>query len=67
MRQDTTTIKNVGIEFGLSEYEEKFLLTCERGEALIIADQHHVAVKVTASEDEHPLITTDPAELSKVK
>jgi conjugal transfer ATP-binding protein TraC len=67
MRQDTTTIKNVGIEFGLSEYEEKFLLTCERGEALIIADQHHVAVKVTASSDEHPLITTDPKELSKVK
>ncbi len=65
MRQDTTTIKNVGIEFGLSEYEQKFLLTCERGEALIIADQHHVAVKVTASEEEHPLITTDPAELRK--
>ena len=65
MRQDTTTIKNVGIEFGLSEYEQKFLLTCERGEALIIADQHHVAVKVTASEEEHPLITTDPAELRR--
>ena len=64
MRQDTTTIKNVGIEFGLSEYEQKFLLTCERGEALVIADQHHVAVRVTASEAEHPLITTDPAENS---
>ena len=65
MRQDTTTIKNVGIEFGLSEYEEKFLLTCERGEALVIADQHHVAVKVTASETEHPLITTDPTEFNR--
>jgi len=64
MRQDTTTIKNVGIEFGLSEYEQKFLLTCERGEALVIADQHHVAVRVTASGAEHPLITTDPAENS---
>jgi type IV secretory pathway VirB4 component len=67
MRQDTTTIKKVASEFKLSEYEEKFLLTCERGEALIIADQHHVAVKITASEQEHPLITTDPAELAKVK
>ena len=65
MRQDTTTIKNVGIEFGLSEYEEKFLLTCERGEALVIADQHHAAVKVTASETEHPLITTDPTEFRR--
>jgi len=63
MRQDTTTIKNVALEFHLSEYEQKFLLTCERGEALIIADQHHVAVKITASEDEHPLITTDPTEI----
>jgi conjugal transfer ATP-binding protein TraC len=63
MRQDTTTIKNVVSEFNLSEYEENFLLTCERGEALIIADQNHVAVKVVASDKEHPLITTNPAEL----
>ncbi len=62
MRQDTTTIRTVAEEFRLSEYEQKFLLTCERGEALIVADQHHVVVKITASEDEHPLITTDPAE-----
>lgn len=63
MRQDTTTIKNVVSEFNLSEYEQQFLLTCERGDALIIADQHHVAVKVVASDKEHPLITTNPAEL----
>ncbi len=62
MRQDTTTIKKVASEFNLSEYEQKFLLTCEKGEALIIADQNHVAVKVVASEKEHPLITTDPTE-----
>lgn len=63
MRQDTTTIKNVVSEFHLSEYEENFLLTCEKGDALIIADQNHVAVKVVAAEKEHPLITTNPAEL----
>jgi conjugal transfer ATP-binding protein TraC len=63
MRQDTTTIKNVVSEFNLSEYEHNFLLTCERGDALIIADQNHVAVKVVASDKEHPLITTNPAEL----
>lgn len=63
MRQDTTTIKNVVSEFNLSEYEQSFLLTCERGDALLIADQHHVAVKVVASEKEHPLITTNPLEL----
>lgn len=62
MRQDTTTIKKVSEEFNLSEYEQKFLLSCDRGEALIIADQNHVALKVVASESEHPLITTNPAE-----
>lgn len=62
MRQDTTTIAGVAREFKLSEYEEKFLLTCERGEAIIVADQNHVAIKIVASEKEHPLITTDPTE-----
>ena len=62
MRQDTTTIKGVVSEFNLSEYEQSFLLTCERGDALIIADQNHVAVRVVASEREHPLITTNPNE-----
>lgn len=63
MRQDTTTIKQVEMEFHLSEWERNFLLTCDKGEALIIADQNHVAVKVIASEKEHPLITTNPAEI----
>lgn len=63
MRQDTTTIKKVAEEFKLSEYEEHFLLTCDRGEALIIAGQNHVAVKIVASEKEHPLLTTDPNEI----
>jgi len=63
MRQDTTTIKGVVSEFNLSEYEQSFLLTCERGDALVIADQNHVAVRVVASDKEHPLITTNPAEL----
>lgn len=66
MRQDTTTIKNVVSEFNLSEYEQNFLLTCEKGEALIIADQNHVALKVVASDKEHPLITTNPAELYRL-
>ena len=63
MRQDSTTIKNVVSEFKLSEYEENFLLTCERGEAIIIADQNHVAIKIVASNKEHPLITTNPNEI----
>ncbi len=63
MRQDTTTIQNVVEEFQLSEYETNFLLGCEKGEALIIADQNHVALSIVASASEHPLITTDPNEI----
>jgi len=63
MRQDSTTIKTVTSEFNLSEYERSFLLTCDRGDALVIADQNHVAVRVVASDQEHPLITTNPVEL----
>ena len=48
--------------FHLSEYEQRYLLTCGRGESLIIADQNHVAVKIVASKEEHPLLTTDPVE-----
>ncbi len=63
MRQDSTTISNVSREFKLSEFEQSFLLTCERGDALIIADLNHVALSVVASASEHPLITTDPNEV----
>ena len=63
MRQDTTTIKKVAAEFNLSGFEQHYLLTCDRGEALIIADQNHVAVKVVSSEHEHPFLTTDPREV----
>lgn len=63
MRQDTTSIKRVALEFNLSEYEQHFLLTCDKGEALILADQNHAAVKIVASKKEHPLITTDPREI----
>jgi len=39
------------------------LLFFREEEALIIADQNHVALKVVASEKEHPLLTTDPKEI----
>ncbi len=62
MRQDTTTIEQVTREFRLSDYEKSYLLTSDKGDALIIADQQHVSLHVTASEEEHPLITTNPLE-----
>lgn len=66
LKQDSTTIKNVVEQFGLSEYEESLLLSFGQGDALIIADQNHVAVRIEASATEHPLITTDPTETIKL-
>lgn len=63
MRQDSTTIKDVFKDFNLSEYEYNFLLNSDRGEALMIVDQAHVAVRITASSKEHPIITSDPLEI----
>lgn len=63
MKQDTTTIRKVVEEFHLSKFEEQFLLTCDKGEAILIADQNHVGLKIVASEKEHPLLTTDPREV----
>ena len=62
LRQDAITIREVARQFHLSEYEQHFLLTCEVGQALIIADKQHATVKILAESDEHPLITTNPAE-----
>ena len=67
MRQDTTTIEQVTKEFRLSDLEKELLLTADKGKALIIADQQHVLLQVTASEEEHPLITTNPLEIHGAK
>jgi hypothetical protein len=62
LKQDTTTIETVASEFRLSDKEKNDLLTSDRGDAIIIADENHVAVHIVASDEEHPLITTDPRE-----
>jgi conjugal transfer ATP-binding protein TraC len=63
LKQDTTTIEQVAQAFRLSAYEKESVLTANRGEALIIAGSRHVKVKIVASSNEHPLLTTDPQEL----
>ncbi len=63
MRQDSTTIKEVFKDFNLSEYEYNYLLNSDKGEALMIVDQAHVAVRIMSSLKEHPIITTDPFEI----
>ena len=62
MRQDPSTAGLVQETFGLSAREREFLISCRRGEGLLLASGNHVALRVEASPLEHELATTDPAE-----
>ena len=61
LRADSTAIKPLARQFRLSAVEQDFLLTAERGQALLLAGSKHAIVQIIASEREHPLITTDPS------
>ena len=64
MRQDASAAGLVAETFGLSPQERDFVRSCRRGEGLLIASGHRVALRVEASRLEHELATTDPAELA---
>jgi type IV secretory pathway VirB4 component len=64
LRQAPQAIDEIVRTFALSEGERQFLLTAERGQGLLCAGANQrVALAAVASEAEHRLITTDPAEL----
>lgn len=61
LKQSTTSIKALNDLLGLSEAEQRRLVSCGVGEGLIFAGQQHVGVKVLASPTEKAFITTDVA------
>jgi len=67
LKQESTSIELVADAFGLSEYERGYLRKAGVGDALIIADENHVAVHVVAAEEEDPIITTDPKAIKSTK
>ena len=60
MRQDPSAAGLVQETFGLSAWEREFVTTCRRGEGLLLASSHHVALRVEASPAEHELAVTGP-------
>lgn len=64
LRQAPQAIDEIVRAFTLSEGERQFLLSAERGQALLASTSHRVVLQATASEFEHSLLTTDPAELA---
>ncbi|WP_425842019.1 hypothetical protein [Streptomyces fractus] len=63
LRQAPQAIDEITRAFNLSDGERQFLLTADRGQGLLSANQR-VAFQAVASATEHFLVTTDPAELA---
>ncbi len=64
LRQAPQAIDDIVSTFALSEGERQFLLSADTGQGLLSTGTHRVALQAIASNSEHELITTDPAELA---
>ncbi|WP_052809986.1 VirB4 family type IV secretion system protein [Streptomonospora alba] len=64
MRQAPQAIDQIAESFALSEGERQHLLTASPGDALLCSGQRRVAFRVVASQAEHQLVTTNPAEFA---
>lgn len=67
MKQSTAAIPILSETFYLSEGERQLLMAADIGEGIFFAGSNHVALRVVASDDEHQIITTNPAELIKLR
>jgi type IV secretory pathway VirB4 component len=64
LRQAPQTIDRVADAFHLTDGERRYLLSCPRGHGLFVVGDARFPLRVLASPAEHPLITSDPAELA---
>lgn len=67
LKQHPAAIDKVAETFYLSEGEKRLLLAADRGEGLFFAGSNHIAIKIVASDAEHRLVTTNPAEILKMQ
>jgi type IV secretory pathway VirB4 component len=67
LRQHPAAIDQIAEVFYLSEGEKRLLLSAGVGEGIFFAGSNHVAIQVVASEYEHKLVTTNPAEIIKMQ
>ena len=57
----------LGRAFNLSAGEQSYLLTCDRGQGILSIGTERAALQVVASESEHRLATSDPAEIAAMR
>ncbi len=63
LKQAPASIDTLAQIFNLSEGEQRLLLSEGVGQGIFFAGSTHVAMRVVASEQEHQLVTSNPAEL----
>ncbi len=63
LKQAPSSIDTLAQVFNLSEGEQRLLLSEGIGQGIFFAGNTHVAMRVVASEQEHQLVTSNPAEL----
>jgi type IV secretory pathway VirB4 component len=71
LRQAPQAIDRIGDAFHLSAGERRYLLSCPTGSGLLLLTsergEERVPIKVVASQTEHRLVTSDPAELVELE
>lgn len=63
LKQSPAAIDRIGEVFYLSQGERQLLLAANVGEGIFFAGPHHAPIRVVASDEEYPLITTKPQEV----
>lgn len=65
LKQSPAAVDKVAEIFYLSQGERQLLLAANIGEGIFFAGPHHAPIRVTASPEEHKLITTRPQEMAE--
>lgn len=63
MKQSSASVPVLAETFYLSDGEKQLLMASDVGEGIFFAGSNHVALRVTASDEEHAVITTNPEEI----
>jgi hypothetical protein len=66
-RQSPAGVDFLGSTFNLSEGEKAFLLSVPPGNGLFFAGNNHVSINVKASPNEHAVVTSNPADIERLK
>jgi type IV secretory pathway VirB4 component len=64
LRQAPQAIDRIGETFQLTAGERRYLLSCPTGHGLLLTGEQRIPLRIVASQAEHPLVTSDPAELA---